>query len=656
MDYLRSLGSAAASSILQKSGLNLPFSLGERVGELGIWSLHDATKRDDGSNVSVFVFEAGQRKDALPLAKNAVRKLRTIRHPDVLKFLDAVESDTVIYIMTERVKPLAKALGQDRKAKERMEWLVWGLHRVSVALAFINDSAGSTHGAIRVDSVLITPSGEWKLGGFDLLSSPKDDAAVLYSMGSLLPDANTYCSPEVRKGGYTALKENDVAAADAYALGILIHSVFNPSAPVPPTTLPPHPPIAGTSRGAIPASIFAHYKRLLNPNPRARLSAKGFLELGMDAATGFFATNALVKVCAGLDNFALASEGDKVELIRTLRDSATSFPAEFNAHRVLPSLVSALEYGGANAAAMVPVVVSIGKDLPTTDNSKKEKEQDQAWLGPLVKLYGSGDRATRMALLDHLPEYAERLDARTVTDRVWPALQTGFADTVPLIREATVRAISLLSPKLGDRILNNDLLRHLAKMQLDPEPSIRTNTCILLGRLAPKLGANTKKKVLVPAFARATKDAFVHARVAGVMAFGASVDAGCFESEAIAERVLPCVAACLVDREKIVRDAAFKAVDGFIKGLKAHAETLPETVAVPQVDSVTATGGEGTAPPVGYGSNATGFGSTSAAGFGTAAGLAGTTAAGGAALAGWAISSLSKQVRSGFCSMLSPPA
>lgn len=99
-------------------------------------------------------------------------------------------------------------------------------------------------------------------------------------------------------------------------------------------------------------------------------------------------------------------------------------------------------------------------------------------------------------------------------------------------------------------MLDNDLLRHLAKAQLDPEPSIRTNTCILMGRLAPALGHNTKRKVLVPAFARATKDAFVHARVAGVMAFTAAADAGCFEPEVLAERVVPAVAACLIDREK----------------------------------------------------------------------------------------------------------
>lgn len=49
-----------------------------------------------------------------------------------------------------------------------------------VALAFLNDSCASTHGNVRVDSVFLSPSGEWKLGGFEMLSNPKDDTAILY--------------------------------------------------------------------------------------------------------------------------------------------------------------------------------------------------------------------------------------------------------------------------------------------------------------------------------------------------------------------------------------------------------------------------------------------------------------------------------------------
>jgi SCY1-like protein 1 len=203
MDYLRNLGSAAASSLLQKSGITLPFALGEKVISFegrSIWTLYDAVKRvsyihvifdstnrpshlnaqDDSSLVSVFVFDAGQsnKRSQLPLAKNALRKLRTIRHPDVLKFIDVIETDTTIHIVTERVHPLSKTLHNSPQGKE--DWLVWGLHRVVTALAFVNDSCASTHGNVRLDSVFVASSGEWKLGGFEVLSNAKDDAAVLY--------------------------------------------------------------------------------------------------------------------------------------------------------------------------------------------------------------------------------------------------------------------------------------------------------------------------------------------------------------------------------------------------------------------------------------------------------------------------------------------
>jgi SCY1-like protein 1 len=67
-------------------------------------------------------------------ATNALRKLRTTRHPDVLKFMDAVETDTNVYIMTERVRPLQAALQAwiSRDAREKEDWLLWGLHRISV--------------------------------------------------------------------------------------------------------------------------------------------------------------------------------------------------------------------------------------------------------------------------------------------------------------------------------------------------------------------------------------------------------------------------------------------------------------------------------------------------------------------------------------------
>ena len=93
-------------------------------------------------------------------------------------------------------------------------------------------------------------------------------------------------------------------------------------------------------------------------------------------------------------------------------------------------------------------------------------------------------------------------------------------------------------------------------MQADPEASIRTNTCILIGRLGPSLGYNTKRKVLVPAFARALKDPFVHCRVAGLMALMATTE--CYDVDDIASKVIPSMAFTLIDKEKCARSRLIK--------------------------------------------------------------------------------------------------
>ena len=45
---------------------------------------------------------------------------------------------------------------------------------------FINSDAASIHGSLKVGSVYTSESGEWKLGGFDVLSSVKDDESIIY--------------------------------------------------------------------------------------------------------------------------------------------------------------------------------------------------------------------------------------------------------------------------------------------------------------------------------------------------------------------------------------------------------------------------------------------------------------------------------------------
>ena len=89
---------------LGPQGPNLPFSIGEPQGQQDydcLWRLHKGTKKvrdgqthflkDDGSAVTVFIMDLNRNPDKKELARNALKKARTIRHPNVLKFIDGAE-------------------------------------------------------------------------------------------------------------------------------------------------------------------------------------------------------------------------------------------------------------------------------------------------------------------------------------------------------------------------------------------------------------------------------------------------------------------------------------------------------------------------------------------------------------------------------------
>lgn len=134
-----------------------------------------------------------------------------LRHPGIVKVLDTVEvcysehreiysclisvrqTDTYIYIAIERVSPLS---WQTKRKAMSATSIVWGLHTLAVrqlvryanldltnsqkTLSFINTEASSVHGNVRLSSIFITESGEWKLAGVELLSSMQEDDAIIY--------------------------------------------------------------------------------------------------------------------------------------------------------------------------------------------------------------------------------------------------------------------------------------------------------------------------------------------------------------------------------------------------------------------------------------------------------------------------------------------
>ena len=116
MDFLKS----AVASAMAAKGPPFPYTFGDKVDlDPSIWTLYNGTRRvcskpfpypstspvasgaslltqalpfqEDGSDCSIFAFDVTTHRSSLPLAKNALKKLRTLRHPGVVKVLDTVE-------------------------------------------------------------------------------------------------------------------------------------------------------------------------------------------------------------------------------------------------------------------------------------------------------------------------------------------------------------------------------------------------------------------------------------------------------------------------------------------------------------------------------------------------------------------------------------
>lgn len=120
-----------------------------------------------------------------------------------------------------------------------------------------------------------------------------------------MPASGNYAAPEVAKSGWDTIKRHPVSAVDSYGFGILIFEVFNGCT------------ITSDQIGQtknVPPSMHQSYKRLLNANPKARLSVAHFRDQGRRSG-GFFETP-LIKLSEGLEHLGLKSDGEREEFLR----------------------------------------------------------------------------------------------------------------------------------------------------------------------------------------------------------------------------------------------------------------------------------------------------------------------------------------------------
>lgn len=527
---------------------DFPYEIGEPVNGFtnkSIWSLHRARRKGStgDAEVSVFVFDIKNGGEyQLEIARAAVKRLKTLKHPSILSYLDSLETEKMVYLATERVKPLHNQLATISEISEgskRELYFSWGIFQITRALSFLNNDGNLRHNNVNMWSVFVNEeSGEWKLGGVEYMTTVDS----LYTM--LPPALQIYRPPEAKENSKPATK----CSIDMWGLGTLIWEVFNG-------------PLSSTmnleQKDKIPRQLLSVFQELTGlsadgrPNPAdviARCRSNG----------GFF-KNDLVDALLFLEEIQVKERSEKGRFFSQLASQLDSFPEGVGRYKILPLLVAAFEYGDAGSAVLPPLL-QLGRQLPDAEYQKRV-------VSCVVKLFASNDRATRLHLLRQLDQYINHLQSATVNEAIFPQVARGFLDTNPTVREQTVKSIVHLAPKLDYNNLNVEVLRYFAKLQSkDDQGGIRTNTTICLGKIAQHLHPQIRQKVLIGAFIRGTRDPFPPARSASILALTATQQY--YLLQEVALRILPALCPLTTDLDKGVRDNAFRTIRGFLSKLE----------------------------------------------------------------------------------------
>lgn len=522
----------------------------ETQEKCGIWTLHRGKRKTSGEPVSVFVYEVAQGSEQqTQLAKAAFKRMKTLRHPNILAYVDGLETEKSLYLVTEQITPLAVHLkAQAEKGGAGELEVSWGLHQIVKALSFLINDCHLLHNNLGVWAVFVDRAGEWKLGALDHVTPEQGDPSgtPLPAPKVVYPDMEKYDPPELSNNS------GEKWTGEVWRLGCLIWEVFN--GPLPRTS-------SLRSLGKIPKTLVPHYCELVGANPRARPNPARFLQ--NCRAPGGFLCNSFVESNLFLEEIQIKEPAEKQQFFQDLSENLDSFPEDFCKHKVLPQLLTAFEFGNAGAVVLTPLF-KVGKFLSA-------EEYQQKIIPVIVKMFSSTDRAMRIRLLQQMEQFIQYLNEAAVNNQIFPHVVHGFTDTNPAIREQTVKSMLLLAPKLNESNLNQELMRHFARLQArDEQGPIRCNTTVCLGKIASYLNAGTRQRVLISAFSRATKDPFPASRSAGVLGFAATHNY--YSVSEIAARILPTLCAITIDPDKGVRDQVFKAIKSFLSKLETVSE------------------------------------------------------------------------------------
>lgn len=526
------------------SSFQFPYTLEDKpVSETALWQVFNGTRKSD--SLPITVFKANRSQQTESLITNAVHKARILKIPGLCHVLETFDSDPQsTFIVTERVAPFPwQDIASLRRNKEALEL---GISQLLTTLTFLN---AFVVGTIGKDSIFVDSKGQWLLFGLEMchkltdVSNPDRFVDELHAYNRLM--------------GLSSSSERSFNKIDSIKLGSLIIETFGNASKVPNDW---QAPVQNLSAGRTTVENFMKKLHL----------------------TDTWLSNPLISIYQQLKEIHIKEPQEKLAVITNLqtsffenKDLYHNLSPQFVEGLILPEIADVIKWlmtsqnNSTSAISRIIPLLAIYLDLSTERQYFPESSKQL-----IYDCFGLPDRQIRFLLLIYLPKVSKHLSKNEISNKIYPKFIQGMADADATLRLQTLKRIPIVVPFITERQLNNELLRFLAKTQVDVEIDIRTWTVIIITRISTLLSTSSgnRSNILATAYTKSLKDPVTKPRLAALYGLAKSIDL--FDVGTIANKILTVIAPGLLDKDPLVRSKAKGLFEKYLNKLESEAKAL----------------------------------------------------------------------------------
>lgn len=462
-DLWKKVGELKMSVSGGSSGSAFPFIYNEqetitRIGPFLQFNGQDFESNPLRKEESVFrrvsVFSCKDRS-GIPEAKRILKSLKTMRHPRMLRFISAKESESEVVVVTEWVEAF-------KMKCDDLEWQKWAKWSIKEVEEFLR-GAGRENCIVK-DNLWITASGEVKVALFN----------------------------EYTNG-------NDVVLPE------------------------------------------------------------------------FTGKNDLIHLTETFDRLVTLSSGERASLIKKLCNSnqkERALPREFLKFLILPELVKSRKLisgqPGEISLEEVHFLFVKGRELIGGDDPGSVCDFMFLLSDFYCELLANGTNSVQLigCLLDQMADGLCRLFTdKYAQDKIYPLVSALTSHPLPMIRESALKALQgLCETRLSERVIANEVLRVLARMQGDAEGSLRVKAIgVLSDTVWTRIPDGLKAKICGPAVSRALSDPYPPCKRAGLSLLRKGI--ALLPPQEIVSKLIPGVAGLLIEGDGGLRGEGFECME-----------------------------------------------------------------------------------------------